>query len=615
MSPDVKILYYCLDPTYPGMDHLLNLPIDGFLVNSEFLFESLRPFYPTLLLPLGFNPTLFSPQFDPKYAHSVVYVGAGGPMLGMKVHLREMLEEAVPFNLAIYGSGWESSQTFAECCWKGILPQDDLSKVYSSSQVILSATIDSQREMGMVNNRLFEALSLGKATVISDEIKDENFVNQTLQMAVEERKLLFYKEKGDVTRYLSEIYKKGEFEESIHSSSFAQSMISNHSYSARMTELIPFLNSFGNITPISIEIGVLMVQDNREIRKSDILIKLFQTFNDFFHSPIHFSFHLLSKQDLVQNSLNKVKSMLDGSIDGRNFDGWVVVCDKLGDELDLLVRKLVHIRTSKELNPYSPIEDEDIVPSNRYQSTPLSIFPLDQDSEVEESEGGVRVWDVYKMMWRLSSNPQDVFVNHPTNHFQTIPSLFDAFTLQQDKQSLNDEEEEEEYLKNLLLDKESGGIGQRFVYGLIRLLVMGNPLNSQIQLLPHLTQPQQQKFSFQLSYHLYNFVIGVDGSVCVNYHHKKYDGSELDLEIKEPFLSPDFTIKESLMCIHQSNIPLSISINTPSHNPNQGNFEIYLSLELRSTVFDDPIVSSKIIPFQIEEWNSNDLIKIEIIRN
>ena len=49
----------------------------------------------------------------------------------------------------------------------GVLPKDDLARLYSSARFVLGVTMDAQREHGMINNRVFEALSCG-ATFVTE---------------------------------------------------------------------------------------------------------------------------------------------------------------------------------------------------------------------------------------------------------------------------------------------------------------------------------------------------------------------------------------------------------------------------------------------------------------
>jgi spore maturation protein CgeB len=50
---------------------------------------------------------------------------------------------------------------------QGPLPKDQIAEAYSSAQVVIAYTMDSQRDYGMINNRIFEALSCG-AIVVSE---------------------------------------------------------------------------------------------------------------------------------------------------------------------------------------------------------------------------------------------------------------------------------------------------------------------------------------------------------------------------------------------------------------------------------------------------------------
>eukprot|EP01042_Synura_sphagnicola_P001744 gene1744-2045_t len=97
---------------------------------------------------------------------AAIYVGAGGKMLAHKPSLLPMLLAARPYGLALYGSYWDEVSELRDI-WKGVLPQNDLAKAYSSAAVVLATTIFDQGAMGMINNRIFESLSCG-AVVISD---------------------------------------------------------------------------------------------------------------------------------------------------------------------------------------------------------------------------------------------------------------------------------------------------------------------------------------------------------------------------------------------------------------------------------------------------------------
>jgi hypothetical protein len=58
-------------------------------------------------------------------------------------------------SLVIFGSGWGGEEEWASCCWGGVLPHKDgaLDEVYRASFAVLGATMDDQREYGMVREK------------------------------------------------------------------------------------------------------------------------------------------------------------------------------------------------------------------------------------------------------------------------------------------------------------------------------------------------------------------------------------------------------------------------------------------------------------------------------
>ena len=82
---------------------------------------------------------------------------------------------------------------------QGILPLEDL---YSLSQckVVVGVTDDGQRELGMINNRVFEVLSC-ETLFISDSFPELKVMASKLGV---ESQIRFYEKPGDVTRHLTE---------------------------------------------------------------------------------------------------------------------------------------------------------------------------------------------------------------------------------------------------------------------------------------------------------------------------------------------------------------------------------------------------------------------------
>jgi hypothetical protein len=51
--PGTVVLFFCLDPSYPGMDRVHALDVDGFLTNSKSLLGELKLRRPTMYVPLA----------------------------------------------------------------------------------------------------------------------------------------------------------------------------------------------------------------------------------------------------------------------------------------------------------------------------------------------------------------------------------------------------------------------------------------------------------------------------------------------------------------------------------------------------------------------------------
>lgn len=147
------MLFYCLDPQFPGLPHTSALDVDGFLTNSRSTQDFLLKSAPTALVPLAVDPEVF--PFYPEPLHSargapsnvgasgiprgnIVYVGAAGAM-DYKDMLAWVLREAAPYGLDIYGSGWHDVPEFS-ANWRGVLPEGELVSVCARA-IMLFVTI------------------------------------------------------------------------------------------------------------------------------------------------------------------------------------------------------------------------------------------------------------------------------------------------------------------------------------------------------------------------------------------------------------------------------------------------------------------------------------------
>lgn len=136
-NPNVIILHYCLD-TYPSLeDVILKLDVDGFLTNSHILLPHLSALAPTEYVALAADPEEHRPKpaaAGSQYDIPVVYLGQ---FKDTKFRLKEMLREAMPFGLAIYGNGWAAADAGLRRHWRGILPLDDIAELYRWIDLLL----------------------------------------------------------------------------------------------------------------------------------------------------------------------------------------------------------------------------------------------------------------------------------------------------------------------------------------------------------------------------------------------------------------------------------------------------------------------------------------------
>ena len=61
-SPDVIILFFCLDPVYPGLEIVLKFDVDGYLTNSKKVENILSQRLPTRFVMLAADPDIMKPM-------------------------------------------------------------------------------------------------------------------------------------------------------------------------------------------------------------------------------------------------------------------------------------------------------------------------------------------------------------------------------------------------------------------------------------------------------------------------------------------------------------------------------------------------------------------------
>ena len=116
---------------------------------------------PAAFVPLAADLGEMDASPAPAKRAPLVYVGSA---LGIetKRNLVAMLREAAATDrgLELWGSGWgEVGPEDLRPFYRGILPHGELASCYAGAGAVLGATMDGQRDAGMVNNRVFEALA------------------------------------------------------------------------------------------------------------------------------------------------------------------------------------------------------------------------------------------------------------------------------------------------------------------------------------------------------------------------------------------------------------------------------------------------------------------------
>ena len=177
-NPNVLVFHWCLD-TYPHIEAVKQLPVDVVVTNSHKLAASTKH-VPHYYLPLGVDAT--QPRRQQPWTRQVVYLGQPSPT---KVMLVPTLLEihAAGFALDIFGTAWDrfgrdddAIARLVECCWRGALDSDQIQDLYGQSHVVLGTTETAQQKLGMVNNRVYEALASGTRHYLAIEEPGIHFV-------------------------------------------------------------------------------------------------------------------------------------------------------------------------------------------------------------------------------------------------------------------------------------------------------------------------------------------------------------------------------------------------------------------------------------------------------
>lgn len=229
-NPHCIILFWNL--SFLHFDDVVAFDVDGYCTNSQKTLEILSKLKPTIFLMLASDPTEFQrTNIMHEYCHDVVYLGLYHPNKSHQI-IDLILGEATPFDFALYGTGWGTHPALSEF-WKGPLPKGDIAKLYSSAQVVLGTTEDRQRAAGMINNRVFEALSCG-VCFISEYYPE---LEATFGDAI-----LYSRAPGDTARHIRKLLADKDYASRIRQKG-RDLILQHHTYDHRADKILSFFDA------------------------------------------------------------------------------------------------------------------------------------------------------------------------------------------------------------------------------------------------------------------------------------------------------------------------------------------------------------------------------------
>lgn len=205
------------------LDEFAQIPVDGFITNSVAAAKILGQRHPAAYIPLAVEDDYGAVPPQDRYRADVVFLGSGGRGNKRPSTTEHFLQAAKKFDFAIWGSDWERDYWAREYVdspeandwyryWRGPLPLHDIAALYSSAKIVLNFHEDSQRQSGMWNNRVFEALGCG-ALMICDEAAGlrEEFGDAIVYTSGGEetvRLIAYYLERPEERRRIGELGRK-----------------------------------------------------------------------------------------------------------------------------------------------------------------------------------------------------------------------------------------------------------------------------------------------------------------------------------------------------------------------------------------------------------------------
>jgi glycosyltransferase involved in cell wall biosynthesis len=233
-TPHVKIFFWNL--SFLGIQDIVRFDVDGYFTNSRKALPILETIAPSRFIMLAVDQEQFKPiEPDDTYSHNVTYLGMFHPLKSPAI-IEQILCEALDYGLAIYGHGWDQHPILKRY-WKGRLPFGDISKLYTSSKVVLGMTEERQKVAGMINNRVFEALSCGACFISEHYPGLEEVFGDTI---------LYSRKRGDTSKHIETLLEDTSYRRALGAKGRSL-ILSHHTYDHRAEEMLDFFRYVSNV--------------------------------------------------------------------------------------------------------------------------------------------------------------------------------------------------------------------------------------------------------------------------------------------------------------------------------------------------------------------------------
>lgn len=130
-------------------------------IAMEYLSRTLAR--PVDLIPIATNPARFE-NGKSKAIFASDYCFTGNYFSAPREIIYYLDPAALPFEFALYGSGWEEVPTLAPYC-RGRVSYLEMPDVYASTRVVIDDANSVTKEWGSVNSRVFDAIAAGALVV------------------------------------------------------------------------------------------------------------------------------------------------------------------------------------------------------------------------------------------------------------------------------------------------------------------------------------------------------------------------------------------------------------------------------------------------------------------